>query len=166
LIDPNGEVVSDQCANCQAVEDQLSGAQKEIAGWRARYANLAREKDAAARVSEWWPQAVLLFGFWKERTGHTRSKWTYDRFHECEPMLRRYGMTMCERAIAGVAFQPYTKVRRNGTVQKFDAWHTVFKGATAIEEYACRAPRDWQPTLKVPEGKPTLAVADEQSKAG
>lgn len=129
------------------LEDQLAGAHKDIRAWRTRYANLERDKARDARASELWPTAIRLFDVWKQRTGHTRSQWTLDRFFLVEPMLATYGPEMCERAIAGIAHDPYTKRRRNGTIQRFDSWKTCFSAADTFEEMANRAPRDWTPTL-------------------
>jgi hypothetical protein len=130
----------------------LSGASREIRGWRSRYADLAREKQKEAAESALWPVAMVLFGYWKTVTKHKRSQWTYDRFHECETLLQKYGPELCERAIAGIAFDPFVTSRKNGSQKRHDGWHLIFGSADKFEEYANRAPRGWKSTLQFPSG--------------
>jgi hypothetical protein len=69
-LDPDtGEIheVDHACPNCQAMEDIVKGAERDIRAWRARYANLAREKDEEARTHMSCGRAVELFAFWKKR---------------------------------------------------------------------------------------------------
>ena len=170
LVDESGEVLSEElrCDGCRELQDQLDGAGREIAGWRTRYANLERDKNADAAKNALWLPAQALFVHWKKLTGHTNSKWTPDRFCACEPLLRKYGVEVFERAVAGIAHDPYTKLRANGTVQKYDSWATLCKNADAFEEYANRAPKGWKVTLKLTveteaPAQPRLALAQEAS---
>ncbi len=167
LVNDAGDVVGEQeepCGGCQELEDQLSGVQKEVQGWRARYANLERDKDREARENALWLPAQALFEHWKKLTGHKNSKWGPGRFRDCESLLRVYGVEVFERAIAGIAYNPYSKIRRNGTTQRYDSWETLCKSAGGLEEYANRAPKGWRVTLKLSveterEEQPQLAVA-------
>lgn len=158
LVNEDGEVVGQEthCDGCNALQDQLDGAQREIAGWRTRYANLERDKDKAAAKDALWLPAQALFEHWRTLTDHKRCKWTPGRFRACEPMLKAYGVEMFARAIAGIADDPYTKVRKNGTTQKFNSWESLTKSVGAFEEYANRAPRGWKFTLNI-------SVQDEQA---
>lgn len=152
LVNESGEVVGEQeqkCDSCQALEDQLSGAQTEIAGWRTRFAKLKSDKEAEARKNALYLPAQALFEHWKRLTGHKNSKWGAGRFYDAEPLLRKYGVEVFERAIAGIAHDPYTKVRRNGTTQRYDAWSSLCKSMDNFEEYANRAPKGWTVTLKL-----------------
>ena len=147
----DGEVLGEErkCVGCEKLQDQLDGAQKEIEGWRARYANLQRDKDKEAAQNPHWLIAQLLFNHWKKRTGHVRSKWGPGRFYECEPFLNKYGAETFERAIDGLAYQPFEKMRRNGTMERFDGWDTLCKGQDAFERYASRAPIPWKSELNL-----------------
>lgn len=166
LVDETGEVVGEElrCDGCDTLKDQLKGAQTEISGWRARYANLERDKLAEAQKHADWLPLQALFEHWKTVTGHKNSKWTSDRFWAAVPLYRKYGPAVFERAVAGIGHDPYTNTRRNGTVQKYDSWATLCKNADAFEEYANRAPKGWKVSLKIsveaePE-KPRLALAE------
>lgn len=165
-----GEIVEEtrSCPNCQELQDQLDGAAKEIRGWRTRFAKLSREKESEAREHQLHHQAEALFKHWQIKTGHRQSKWSAERFFEAEPLLRKYGLEVFERAIDGIAFNPYTKVRKNGTVQRYDRWATLCKTFCGFEEYACRAPQGWTPTLRiapqepVEEAKPKIQAVAER----
>jgi DnaB-like helicase N terminal domain len=151
LVDESGTIVSEEvhCDGCEKLQDQLDGASREIAGWRTRFANLKRDKEADARKDALWLPAQALFEHWKKLTGHRNSKWTPDRFYAAEPMLKKYGCEVFERAIAGISHDPYKKLRANGTTQKYDSWATLTKNSDAFEEYANRAPKGWKATLKL-----------------
>ena len=140
VIDSQGEV-QDDCPQCQALRDQLAGAETEIRGWRQRYQNLKRDKDADAQKDALWPTAVELFALWRRDTGHKRSLWTLDRFEKVRPLLEKYGRSACELAIRGIAYEPNTKMRKNGTMERFDDWGLVFRDAGTLERYANRAPK-------------------------
>lgn len=145
-----GEIVEPHsCENCQTLEDQLNGAQREIRGWRARYAELSRQREKDARSNGLWMTAQRLFEIWKKATGHKRSPFTPSRFYECEPYLKqeKYGPEMIERAIAGIVFDPFITTRKNGTQKRHDGWELLFRSPDRFEEYVNRAPRDFQPTL-------------------
>lgn len=168
LVDEQGSVVGEQvhCAKCDALEDQLAGANKDVSAWRARHAALERNKDAAARSNAWWLPAQALFEVWKTKTGHKNSKWSTDRFEMAEPHLRAHGVEMFARAIEGLSYNPYENLRKNGTMQKYDSWATLCKNRDAFEEYANRAPKGWKFTLNIAGGKtedeeerPRLALA-------
>lgn len=164
VVDPGtGEVLERGCDQCRELGDQLSGAHTEIRAWRSRYARLERDAEKDARESEFWPQAVALFGLWKEKTGHARSKWTLDRYLVCEPMLRVYGLAMCERAITGLAFDPFTRVMKNGATKRYDEFGRPFKNADEFESWANRAPRDWVPTLRVQAAAVASSAAKEKA---
>lgn len=166
LVDGNsGEVIGEErlCERCQEfdkklqeLEDQLKGAERELRGWRHRYAELKRDKEAEARNDSWWQTAARMFHHWQTLTNHPRSDFTADRFYRVLPYLtnRKYGPTMVERAIAGIAYDPYVTVRKNGTKKRHDGWELLFSETGKFEEFVNRAPRKWKPTLEpLPDNK-------------
>lgn len=126
------------------LQDELDGANKDIAAWRVRYANLRRDKEAEARANPLWPRAVALFQLWKVATGHRRSEFDAARFEMCLPMLKRHPDELHHRAIAGIAFDAFVTFRRNGSQKKHDGWDLLYRNADKWEEMANRAPADWQ----------------------
>ena len=140
--DPETGEVS--CPHCLGLQDQLDGAHKEIKAWRARYANLVRDRQADAEAHALWPQAVRLFAVWKNLTGRKRSDFKADRFEQCLPFLKAHGQDMAVRAIVGIAFDHFSDHRKNGSRRKFDSWELLFRNMDRTEECANRAPKDWK----------------------
>ena len=97
----------------------------------------------------------MLFKAWRKRCNHPRSPWTPDRFWAIEPFLSngKYGPTLedrvmlCARAIAGAGFDAFKTTRKNGTVKVFNDWDLIHRSADKWEEFCCKAPRGWEPTL-------------------
>lgn len=142
VVDPDtGELRDHHCEECQAKDDQIAGLEKDLRSWRARYADLKRDKEQEARDHLLWPRAKRLFDVWRAECRHQRSRWSADRFWLIEPLLREYGMETCVRAIAGAAYEPWTYERKNGSSKRCDEWERVFANAGRLEDFANRAPR-------------------------
>lgn len=140
-----GEVVEQACEECARLEDAIAGLQRDVKGWAVRYAQLKRDREAAAKSSEEWEPIKELFGEWQRETGHTRSPFTVDRFEAALPFYRnaKYGPEKISVAIKGIAFDHYSRPMKNGRVKHFDDWvEQLFKNADKFEEYVNRAPRE------------------------
>lgn len=149
----SGELL-DGCPVCSEKDDVINGLQRDVRGWAARYADLKRDKEREARKDPLWPAAVRVFEYWQQVCRHPKSEWTVERFELAAPLLKKYGEEMCLRAIAGIAFDPFVTVRKNGTRKRHDGWHLIFKGADKFEEYCNRAPVDWRPPPREEETGP------------
>ncbi len=134
------EALEDECA---VLHDQLAGAEKEIRGWRTRYANLARDRQAEAEGDPLWPLGVRLFAYWRRCCDHPRAMWTAARFELCRPFLG--DLEGCLRAVAGARFDPFTRQRKNGTLERYNGWELVFRDAGKFESFRERAPKNWRP---------------------
>lgn len=149
LVDGDGVVHNDRDSliatlnqEIRELEDQLEGAEREVRAWRARYADAVRDVEKEAKRHPLYAKAEELFGEWQTLTGHTRSKWSVDRFKVVQPFLKKDGYDLCLLAIQGAAFDPYTKPRANGTMKRFDDWELVFRDRYKFEEFCNRAPKD------------------------
>lgn len=142
VVDPDtGEI---RCPNCSSMEDQVAGLEKDLRAWRARYADLHRDKEGEAQMSPVWPKAIELFRHWQVACNHPRAGWSVERFWLCEPHLKKYGFDVCVRAIDGYAFDCFITVRRNGTRHRHDGWELIFRDAAHVEEGANKAPKEGQ----------------------
>lgn len=142
LVDPEtGEITEQACPQCEYLQSQLDGAEKEIRAWRTRYANAIADKDREAREHELWPQAVGLFNYWRTLCGHPASKFTPDRFWLLAPFLKRNGLELCHRAVEGAAYDPMTRVQKNGAVKRYDDLDLIFRDQGKFESFVNRAPR-------------------------
>ena len=139
------------CDNClpilQAMRDELQG-HRELTNTAALKVGAARREDKDRwRNHAQWKRCARLFKIWQRATGHFRSQFTIPRFREALPYLEEYEDSVIERAIEGLAYDPYTSPRRNGTNQRHDGWHLLWKSSGALEEYANRAPLNWKENL-------------------
>jgi hypothetical protein len=128
----------------QELKDLLAGAETDVRAWRTRHANLKRDKEAEAREDPLWPEVVALFKLWQRACNHPKSTFGPERFEEAKPFLERHGAELCQRAICGLAFDPFKTRRKNGTVKAHDGWHLAFGKVERFEECACKAPADWK----------------------
>jgi hypothetical protein len=153
LVDTESGRLYEGLAVIATKEDVIAGLTRDLHGWMARYRELERDKMADGRKSKWWPVAIALFDHWKVVCKHPRSGWTLDRWLLIKPFLEldKYGPQLCERSIAGVAFDPYTKPMLNGKTKRFDDWSNAFGSAKSFENAVNRAPLDWTPVVTTDE---------------
>ena len=142
LVEASPEALA---ANLHALRDELHGAERDIKAWRRRCADLERDHEAAAEGDKHWPLAVRLFQHWQTECGHPNSEWKWERFEMVLPFLkgRKYGLEMCLRAIAGARYDPWRKLRRNGTYSRRDGWDAIFGKPGEFEDFCNRAPKGW-----------------------
>lgn len=144
IIDPDtGEITEFACKSCQGKEHELTELQRKMRGMARELGELRRDKDLEAREHEAWPILLKLFDYWSELTGHTKAQWSSDRFWCALPLWKVKGTGNCAAAIAGIAYDPNTKPRKNGGQEIYDSWELVFKNMGALERYIRRRPRTW-----------------------
>jgi hypothetical protein len=131
----------------QRAQDEIAGHLHTIRSQSSRIGKLKRTTDASRDHAD-WDRCLGLFRTWQRATGHTRSRFTSDRFKAALPFLSAYEDEMIIRAISGLAFDPYISRRKNGTEQRHDGWDLLFKSADKLEEFSNRAPLEWKETLE------------------
>lgn len=150
LDSENGEIKA-PCQRCpeheqerQRLEDVISGLQRDIRGWSARYEELKRDKAQSAKHHKHYSEVEIAFREWKRLCNHPRSQFTADRFWLALPYYenKEYGLKMMIRAVKGAAFDPFITTRRNGTTQRHDGWELIFRDAGKFEEFVNKAPRE------------------------
>ncbi len=136
------EALEDECA---VLHDQLAGAEREIRGWRTRYANLARDKEAEAREDPQWPTALRLFKYHNRVFGHERCRWTAPRFFLVQGLLAEPdGLERALRAISGHRRDAWS------TQKGRTLWEHVFESQKTLEAAILKAPKNWQPPPGMP----------------
>lgn len=144
-IDPDsGEQIA--CPGCSERDLQIEMLERDLKGKRLRIGRLEADAASSAHHHQLWPRATRLFDIWRRATGHTRAEWNAERFEACIPTLRKLDDATIERAIAGIAFDPYVSQGKNGRPVRHDWWHTLFKSVENVQRYANKAPRDFKPT--------------------
>lgn len=146
MNDPSGEICDDCRPLFERLHDRNVGLEVTLrsqAGIIGR--NKREDDDLSSHV--FWDRAQRLFKVWQRATGHTKSRWSKARFRECVETLETYEDEVILRAIEGLAFDPWITRRKNGTEQRHDGWHLLWKESTSIEEYANKAPMEWRGNL-------------------
>jgi hypothetical protein len=149
LIDTDTGEVHERCPNCEALEDQLAGAENNVRSMRAQMANLKREVAGDVdRNHKLFPEAVALFRYWQERCNHPRMEFTSKRMSLLLPYLRQHGAEACRDAIRGAAFDPFVTKQKNGHDRIHNDWGQIFsvKDEGKFESFRARAP-DYAPTI-------------------
>ena len=144
----DGEICSDCQPLLTRLADENAGLQETIRRQAAALGKARREDpDKKLREHAEWDRARRLFRVWQRATGHVRSKWTTQRFKQCLPYLSEYEDETILRAIEGIAYDPFSTTRANGTKQRHDRWDLLFKTSDSLEEFANRAPVEWRNNL-------------------
>jgi len=150
LVDPEtGEITENGCPDCKTKQFQLDELTRKYHGALGQIGRLRADREAEARQHELFPRAIRLFDIWREQTRHLNCDWTSERFWACVPALKAFDDYWIERAIAGLAYQPFTKTMRNGKTERYDRWETLFSKVANIEVYANRAPLDFEPARRM-----------------
>lgn len=142
LVNPEtGELVETGCPDCAERDDVIAGLEETVRRLGSTITKLRRDREGEARGSEEWDAIEGLFSEWRKATHHTRSKFTTDRFEAALPLYRSYGAEVFRKAIRGIAYDPFTRVARNGHTERYDGWEVLCKNTGSFERYANRAPR-------------------------
>lgn len=155
VIDGEGNVAGEIEEVIQRLQDELSGAERDVRKWRVMCANLERDADAEAEEDPLWPVAKRVFAHWQKACRHEKAVWNRERFEEIRPYLKKFGEEMCCRAVDGIAFDPFVTERKNGTKKRHDGWHLIFGKAEKFEECCNKAPR---PKPEAAEAPPDLRL--------
>lgn len=119
-------------------EDRLKGADLEIARLRA-------DEDRKAADDPHRGQADVLVACWKAACRRRRDPSADELLRACARLKKR-GLTACLTAVAGAAFDPTKRERRNGTVERFDDFELIFRSDAKLQSFIDRAPKGWTPT--------------------
>lgn len=118
-------------------EDRLKGADLEIARLKA-------DEDEKARDNPYRAQADVLVACWKAACNKRRDPSAAELLKACARLKKR-GLTECLTAVAGAAFDPTKRERRNGTVERFNDFELIFRDDAKTAGFIARAPVGWKP---------------------
>lgn len=118
-------------------EDRLKGADLELAALKA-------DLDDKARLNPHRGQADILVACWKAACKRRRDPSADELLKACARLKKR-GLTDCLKGIAGAAFDPTRRERRNGTVERFDDFELIFRSDSKLQGFIDRAPVGWTP---------------------
>lgn len=139
----------------QRAEDRLKGADLEVARLRA-------DEDEKARDNPYRGQADILVACWKAACHRKREPSAEEILKACARLKKR-GLAACLTAIAGAAYDPTKRERRNGTVERFDDFELIFRSDAKLQSFIDRAPTGWTPD---PAKVAAIAGADPEQAEG
>jgi hypothetical protein len=144
LIDTfTGEITEYACNNCAGKEHELKELERKFRAQSRELGLLRADKDAEARAHESWPTLMKLHIHWQEKTGHSKARWTTDKFWQALSLWQEFGTKNVAAGIAGIAYQPNSTLLRNGKTEVHDTWKLLFRDSTTLERYIKRRPKDW-----------------------
>ncbi len=140
-----GEIVEDRDQRLHDLEEQLAQAERDLRTKRRQIASLQRDRQRERESYERREIIEKIFGFWQRKTKHPRSKLTPERFDAVRSMLEA-GYTARELclAVAGAAFDPFTKPAKNGRLIAFNDLELICRSGKNVEAYANRAPKGYK----------------------
>jgi hypothetical protein len=150
----------------------IIGLERDVKAAHIRYQKLVEDKAAEAREHYLWPVIGMVFIGWQKRCKHPNAAFTSVRFWAAEPYFRStvYGKTLELRvrhactAIAGAAYDSFTKRAKNGRLMRYDDWEdNIFGGNGRYERMINRAPIGFEPSL-TPKLQDAIRVAEGRAR--
>jgi hypothetical protein len=130
-----GEVYPDGCPACKQYENQLRTA-------NAKITRLETSDEEKARQHKRWDEAEAAFTWWALATGHEGVAFEAEEFGYVVPRLKEksVGLIGVLQAIAGAAFDPGSRPRKNGTTEVYDDFELINRSKKHARSFRERAP--------------------------
>ncbi len=142
LVDTEtGEQIT-ECPHCAELEAQVTMLERDLRAKRARITNLERDAEAEARRHKLWDQAEAVHTWWAIACDHTGVAFGAEEFGYLLPHLKApdRGIYLVLRSIAGAAYDPATKPRKNGAIKRYDDLELITRTKKHLYDFASRAP--------------------------
>jgi len=129
------------------LERQIADLEKERRQQRTVIGSLKAQLDESPLKYDRRDEVAEIFYEWQRVCGHERSRLTLDRFQCIRHLLdvvhpRPYPREAFSKAIAGAAFDAFTKRMRNGRLQRYDDIALICRDGKTFESFIRRAPRE------------------------
>lgn len=143
LVDEHGELTEHSCRHCAAKEHELSELTRKMRGLARELGELRRNREEEARQHQAWPTLLALWDYYRQLTGHTKARWTAERFWVALALWRAFGTGNIAAGIAGIAYDANRRELKNGKIEVYDSWELLLRNADTLERYIRRRPKDW-----------------------
>ena len=161
LDESTGEIYGEGCPSCETKEGEVVELTKKLRGMARELSEMRRDKQLEAEGDRLWPLATRVFLYHGRLCGHEGNEWGWEQFELVAPKLKgsrlagkrpekeAKGLERCLRAVAGAHYDPWRKLRRNGSYFVYNRWNDIFGRvpgkASAFEEFIAKCPTDWKP---------------------
>jgi hypothetical protein len=139
LVNPDtGEIHDHGCPHCAQHEADVRNLEGEVTKLLRRIRVLEADKERERRLYAHRELIRHLFEFWRDCTGHPKSKLDGDRFDAIKARVEDgYSEEQCRLAILGAAVDPYVDPKK----KRHDGIGLVFRNGEKLEDFANRAYR-------------------------
>ena len=138
LIDGDGVVHEHGCPHCEGHEADVRNLEQEVTKLLRRIKVLEADKERERRLYAHRQLVSGLFDFWKDCTGHAKSRLDGDRFDAIKARIEDgYTDEQCRLAIIGAAVDPFVDPKK----KRHDGVGLVFRNGEKLEDFANRAYR-------------------------
>lgn len=152
LIDPStGEIAEDAprydeaLAKLAELQTLIERFERRHKGDLLRIAAVEADREQRALADPLRAEVETIWRCWKPACNRRRPLHYSDR-ENIARAINELGMLKCLTAVAGAGFDPnYSEPRRNGHRERYDDLELIFRSYGKVEQFARRAPRDWQP---------------------
>lgn len=127
LIDPATGDFKDYaaCPTCKETNETLEAQTHKYHAALAEITRLKKDPQAEAEKHKLYAEAETVHTWWRLATWHPQTKFEHEEFYQALPRLAERGPVGLLKAVAGIAFDPATKQRKNGTTATYDGWHLL-----------------------------------------
>lgn len=144
-FDENGEIDPKAPPWSQALI-LLTKAENRCRGLDLQIARLEADRELAAQNNPLRPEIDLVHACWKRATGKRRPLHFTD-VENIGAAVKKLGLRTCLQAVVGLSYDPHTRRQRNGDTKPYNDLETAFKSYGRVQDYADRAPKDWEPNV-------------------
>lgn len=135
-----GEISQGACPHCEEREAAVVQLEKDLRVEKAKVTRLQRQQEDKARGHKLWDEAQMLHDWWAIACDHPGVQFGADEFKQVLPRLKELGPVGVLQAIAGAAYDPNERPRKNGTTEFFNDWELVMRSSAKCRRFAERAP--------------------------
>lgn len=141
LIDTEtGEISEGTCPHCEEREAATVQLERDLRKAKAAVTRMQRDQEAEARDHKLWDEAQALHDWWAIACDHPGVKFDAEAFRQVLPRLKEVGPIGVLQAVAGVAFDPNSAPRKNGTTELFNDWELLNRSGAKAKRFRERAP--------------------------
>lgn len=128
-----GEKLSD-CPVCVQYE-------KDLRILKAKITSLEKDEEMEALEHPKWDEALTLHNWWGLATGHEGVHFGAKELRQALPRLKERTAVEFLQGVAGIAFDPNVKPRKNGEgSERYDSWELLTASGEKFKRYFERAP--------------------------
>ncbi len=126
------------CAHCEELERTLTVFQNKYRAALSEIGRLKADPEAVARKHQLWDEAEGVHHWWRLACWHPATRFAADEFYLALPRLKERGPVELLKAVAGAAYEPGSRVLKNGDTMRYDQWELICRSKAKCDGFAQR----------------------------